>query len=51
VVAGQSLQLTEQHIDTIGALCVAGWLATQALIALAVVVSMGLEVALLAERR
>ncbi len=47
VVAGQSLRLTEQHIDTIGALCVAGWLTTQALIALAAVLSLGLEVALL----
>jgi hypothetical protein len=47
VVAGQSLQLTEQHIDTVGARCLAGWLATEALIAVAVAVSMGLEVALL----
>ncbi|MBV9354639.1 MAG: hypothetical protein JO023_03820 [Chloroflexi bacterium] len=47
VVAGQSLQLAEQHIDTIGELCVLGWLATEALIALAVALGMALEVALL----
>jgi len=47
VVAGQSLQLSEQHIATIGELCLTGWLATQVLIAVAVASGMGLEVSLL----
>ncbi len=47
VVAGQSLQLTEHHIDVVGELCVAGWLTTQVLIVMAVALGMGLEVILL----
>jgi hypothetical protein len=35
VVAGRSLRLTEQHIDQIGLVVGAGWLATMALVAVA----------------
>ena len=39
VVAGRSLQLTEQHIDQIGLLVGAGWLATLVLVAVATVLA------------
>jgi hypothetical protein len=39
VVAGRSLELTEQHIDQLGLLVGAGWLATLALVAVAALVA------------
>jgi hypothetical protein len=39
VIAGRSLRLTQQHIDQIGLVVVAGWLATLTLVAAAAVLA------------